>query len=385
MNGKETHFAGAERKSKKELKSELETLLNNRLISEMLYLLSGVVMVINDERQILTANQAFLNMTGVDSAEALLGMRPGEALGCIHAHKGPGGCGTAEVCASCGAALAIVTSQCTDKPVERYCALSVQKQEGLQNLYLRVIATPVSLPDTESLVLVCFQDVTAEHRWANLDKIFYHDVNNLITALSSLTQLISMNGAENGEQKYLDRLQNICDRLAQEVSVQQLLTHERGKGVVLHHRSVPVGEILAELGAIYSTHPKALHRRISLPHDGKGQILSDPGLVVRIVGNMITNALEATEEGGEIIVSIRYRDKTVGFEVWNEQYIPLSIQQRIFQRHFSTKEGFERGLGTFAMKLLGEEILGGKVAFTSSPGKGTVFTLWLPLSQNQEN
>lgn len=44
----------------------------------------------------------------------------------------------------------------------------------------------------------------------------------------------------------------------------------------------------------------------------------------------------------------------------------------------ATKEQTGRGLGTFSMKLLGEEILGGRVEFTSSAQNGTVFKLDLP-------
>jgi sensor histidine kinase regulating citrate/malate metabolism len=49
----------------------------------------------------------------------------------------------------------------------------------------------------------------------------------------------------------------------------------------------------------------------------------------------------------------------------------------MFQRNFSTKDGMGRGLGTYSMKFLGEEILGGRVSFTSDPENGTTFSLRL--------
>lgn len=378
---KKTYFAPPERKSEKALLKDLEIILGNPLVSEMLFLLSGVVMIINDKRQIVTANKAFLEMAGIDTPLDLLGLRPGEALDCVHAHENPGGCGTAEACASCGAAMAIVTCLCTDKPVERYCALTIEKNSQKTELFFRVMANPVHLSGSDTIMLISLQDVTTEHRWANLERIFYHDVNNLITALLSISYMMNVHGEPSQEENYLTRLQDVCQRLAQEVSIQQFLTNQRGKGVILHHRSVPVGEIIHELNAIYSHHPKAANRRLILPKDAEPQILTDPGLLIRILGNMITNALEATLEGGEVRLSLLDRKSEIGFEVWNEQAIPPSIQHRIFQRHFSTKDGFERGLGTFAMKLLGEQILGGRVEFASSPGQGTTFTLWLPMKE----
>jgi sensor histidine kinase regulating citrate/malate metabolism len=65
--------------------------------------------------------------------------------------------------------------------------------------------------------------------------------------------------------------------------------------------------------------------------------------------------------------------------VRNTGTIPADVARRIFQRHFSTKDGQGRGLGTYAMKLFGEEFLDGSVDFSSTAEDGTVFTLTLPV------
>jgi len=383
MDHKKTHFASAARKSPHKLKTELEKIVNNALVSELLYVLSGVVMLLNDDRQILTANQSFLEMVGIDSPHTLLGFRPGEILECVHAHDNPNGCGTGETCASCGAALAIVTSLCTNKPVERTCALKTRKNNVHMDLFFRVIATPIQIPCCDPMVLVCLQDITSEHNRANLERVFYHDVNNLITSLLSLSHLLTLPETTKSKDEYLSRLQSISERLAQEVAIQQLLINEKSPGINILHRPVFIKEILNELNAIYLHHPKALNRRIVFPKGLEGQLNTDPGLLVRVLGNMITNALEASPESGEVTLTIRQSETEIGFEVWNDEHIPASIQARIFQRHFSTKEGFERGLGTFAMKLLGEKLLGGRIEFSSSPSKGTTFTFWLKKSKEQ--
>ena len=50
----------------------------------------------------------------------------------------------------------------------------------------------------------------------------------------------------------------------------------------------------------------------------------------------------------------------------------------MFQRSFSTKAARGRGFGTYAMKVLGETVLGGKVGFTASWEEGTRFHIELP-------
>lgn len=385
MKKMSTFFAKAERKTPEQVRKDLVQVLSNPLTSELLYLLSGVVLILNEDRQILTSNQSFLDLIGVDSPQTVLGLRPGEALECIHAHDMPGGCGTGQACASCGAALAIVTSMCQDQPVERLCALSIKKKEKTRDLFLRVRATPFQIDEETKIVLVCMQDITAENRWANLERVFYHDMNNLITAL--IARIGFLDGAVESEKgrHQVNQLQLVSNRLVQEIAIQQLLTSTRSDLSLFQLQEIHLSEIVAELSAIYHHHPKARNRRLRFPQSPRGKILSDPSLVVRIVGNMITNALEAsTREGEEIVLTLLESQDQIGFQVSNPEFIPESVQPRIFQRHFSTKEGFGRGLGTYAMKLLGEQILGGRVEFSSSPSQGTTFTLWIKKEKGKD-
>jgi signal transduction histidine kinase len=54
-----------------------------------------------------------------------------------------------------------------------------------------------------------------------------------------------------------------------------------------------------------------------------------------------------------------------------------AVRLQIFNRSFSTK-GPGRGLGTYSVKLLTEQYLGGKVGFTTDPKQGTTFQVTIP-------
>lgn len=89
----------------------------------------------------------------------------------------------------------------------------------------------------------------------------------------------------------------------------------------------------------------------------------------------IINALEASED--EVInVGIQKNENHVEIYVHNNKYIPRNIQLQIFKRSFSTK-GKGRGLGTYSMKLIGEDHLKGYIRFTSEKDKGTRFIFGL--------
>ena len=86
---------------------------------------------------------------------------------------------------------------------------------------------------------------------------------------------------------------------------------------------------------------------------------------------MLKNALEATLTDGKITIGCNSNKEHV-FWVHNPTFIPEKNQLQIFQRSFSTKGG-NRGLGTYSMKLLGENYLKGQVGFVSNENTGTKF------------
>ena len=94
---------------------------------------------------------------------------------------------------------------------------------------------------------------------------------------------------------------------------------------------------------------------------------------------MLKNAIEASSEGQAVTLSCDSEDEVISVNVHNAAAIAHEAQLQIFNRSFSTKEGVGRGIGTYSMKLLGEEYLKGCVSFTSTADTGTTFTLTLPL------
>ena len=95
---------------------------------------------------------------------------------------------------------------------------------------------------------------------------------------------------------------------------------------------------------------------------------------------MVKNAVEATAENGKVRITCSKKHGFVQFSVNNPGEIDKDTQMQIFQRSFTTK-GHGRGLGTYSMKIFGENYLKGKVYFRSTEKLGTTFTIELPLEQ----
>jgi len=103
---------------------------------------------------------------------------------------------------------------------------------------------------------------------------------------------------------------------------------------------------------------------------------SDPILLRRVLNNMVKNALEASIAGQNVTISVNKIDQKLKFSVHNPKFIPREIEMQIFMRSFSTK-GVQRGIGTYSMKILGEQFLKGTVDFATSEAEGTTFFIIL--------
>jgi signal transduction histidine kinase len=176
--------------------------------------------------------------------------------------------------------------------------------------------------------------------------------------------------------KMVKPLQLMVSRLSKEVKIERTLAGRDMRSYRPQLQMVQVPEVVEEIRSVFFSHPVAEGKRLAVSAPIRDlQIRTDPALLARVLINMIKNAFEATEGGDEVRLQIRPTNGSLSFDVWNRQPIPEAVALRIFKRHFSTKAEEGRGFGTYSMKLIGEELLGGKVYFSSTAEEGTVFSL----------
>lgn len=370
-----TYFAPAERADKKKLIAKIELINKDPVMSGLLHSISGVLAILDEHRQIIAINDSFLKMLGIENPAQALGVRPGEALQCIHAHDEPSGCGTTRFCSTCGAAMAIVSSLAQDKPVERMCALTANRDGRTVDIALQVRSQPIKI-NGKKFLLLFLQDITLQQQRAALERTFFHDINNMLSGLVGATELLSL---KESPSDLVQSVLNASLRLKKEVEIQKYLLQHESRSYQPSWKKIDLSIVMDELKSFFITHPAARNKEIDFQTPRPGlSIRTDRSLLLRVLCNMITNALEGTEANGRVKVWLEKTDELTSFGVWNRRPIPREIAQRVFQRNFSTKDGDGRGIGTFSMKLFGEQILGGKVSFTTSGDEGTEFVFSLP-------
>lgn len=372
----DTNFAPAERVDRRAFLKQVESISKSPIMSTLLKATGGLLLILNEARQIVGLNEVFLESLGVGDAADVLGLRLGETLNCIHATEQPGGCGTTRACRTCGAAIAMVAAINDDRVSEQTCALTSEKDGVVIERYLAVRAHPLEA-DGSRWILIFAQDITHQHFLSTLEHVFFHDINNILTALVGNSEILVK---QMPDQHNAQQIRIAVERLYSEFSLQKFLSTQKSDIKLLKLNLIDLNDIRNELEFILDGHPNARGRSLKQQWPAATNMIStDIHLASRVLANMVLNALEATSQDGSVRLLTIVDDKNVTWEVWNDTYIPEDVQLRIFQKHFSTKAPMGRGMGTHSMKLLGEKLLKGKVSFHSSLDAGTTFRFQHPL------
>jgi PAS domain S-box-containing protein len=113
------------------------------------------------------------------------------------------------------------------------------------------------------------------------------------------------------------------------------------------------------------------------------KITADPAYLKRIVGNLVSNAVQAMPDGGKLAVTAKNLEGNAVITVTDTGAgIPEDVKPRLFQPLFTTKSKGQ-GFGLAVVKRM-TEALGGTVTFTSEQGKGTTFIITLPQKLKQK-
>lgn len=114
------------------------------------------------------------------------------------------------------------------------------------------------------------------------------------------------------------------------------------------------------------------------------KVHADGDLISQVFINLVMNAIHAMPEGGTLRVGLRQENDMVKLTVADTGHgIPCEVLPKIFEPFFTTKEfGKGTGLGLTVVKGIIEEHQG-TITVQSEEGKGTTFTVRLPIADRQ--
>jgi len=111
-------------------------------------------------------------------------------------------------------------------------------------------------------------------------------------------------------------------------------------------------------------------------------VLGNPDRLRQVIGNLISNAIKYSPQGGIVEISAEAENGHVRVEVRDEGMgIPLNQQQQIFTKFFRGDAAASGITGTGLGLAVSRDIVeshGGRIGFTSAEGEGTTFFVELP-------
>jgi two-component system cell cycle sensor histidine kinase/response regulator CckA len=223
-----------------------------------------------------------------------------------------------------------------------------------------------------------------------------HDFNNLLTVVLASCRMLDLRSAGRGELRgYIENIQNAAQRGS--ALSRRLLAFSRQNAVdarILDVRSV-LGDLEKMVRSVMIENIDVRVEQVETPC----AVLVDQGQLEQILLNMVLNARDAMPNGGVLTLRTRASDPgsagapespakpgPAGWAVISvaDTGIGMSAETmaRVFEPFFTTKAN-GTGLGLATAHQIAHD-LGGEITVTSTAGKGTTFTLWLPRMASSE-
>ncbi|MFH1709803.1 MAG: ATP-binding protein, partial [bacterium] len=206
-----------------------------------------------------------------------------------------------------------------------------------------------------------------------------HEIKNPIGAIKGFSHLIVKAVRENDNEAIKD-FESVVPRQLEKINslVEKLLVLSKPSSLEKH--KVDVNVLLEDI--IKLIERQAMSKHVAIVKDLKAisQITVDPGQLTQAFLNLILNGIQAMPDGGTL--EIKTKESDVGqitVEIRDSGTgIPKEKLEKIFDPFYTTKESGV-GLGLAITKKIIDDHKG-KIEVESEPGKGSRFTILLPIN-----
>jgi len=340
-------------------RNELDTVLSS--------MIEGVFAVDADAR-IVSINRAAAQLLSIDPAKA-----QGRAV--------------EEVVRNLGLQEFVRQTLAGDKPTEDDVSFSADGER-----FFHVQGARLVDPRGERAgAVIVLSDMTRIRRLESLRRDFVanvsHELKTPVTSIQGFTEALQEGGLADPEQtkryvsiisKHAQRLNAIIDDL---LSLSRLEENAERRAISFEHHSLKeVVKAAIELAAV-KAEQKQIAVSLVCPDEVQAKI--NAPLLEQAIVNLIDNAVKYSEPGSSVEVRVESRESQTAIHVKDAGCgIPASHLSRIFERFYVVDKSRSRklggtGLGLAIVKHIAQ-VHDGQVTVESTPGKGSVFTLYLP-------
>ena len=256
---------------------------------------------------------------------------------------------------------------------------------GRDRAPLRALAVPVAEGGSWAVLLILV-DLSPVQRVDHVRRDFIsnvsHELRTPIAAIGALVETLELGDLEADEHAaFLSRIRQQVDRMALLTSELLDLSRIESGAIHLEPEQVDLTSAVAEAQAGLAPRLEACDVRIDGPTGETPPVEADRTATVRIVTNLLDNALKFSPDGSTITVAVRDEDALVAVEVCDDgPGIAAQDLDRVFERFYKAEHSRAdsgAGLGLAIVKHL-VQAHGGTVAARNEDGRGAAMTVRLP-------
>lgn len=225
--------------------------------------------------------------------------------------------------------------------------LKVELYSNLSHL----IRTPVSLINAP------FQELVEGHEWNSREQELIAVIRRSIDRILDITRQFLERWSDTDEQAAVD--------------------------TTLRLEMKDLSAIVRETALMFRPTASQAGVNISLEIPENLVTLIDEDKIIKILYNLVSNALRHTPRGGEVKISVVRQGQTLTFSVADTGTgVSDELKKKIFERFFSpdNRSGYHFGIGLYHTRQL-VQLQGGTVEVRDNKPRGAIFTITLPIEQ----
>jgi signal transduction histidine kinase len=225
---------------------------------------------------------------------------------------------------------------------------------------------------------------------SELVSIVSHELRTPLTSIIGFTNvLLTRPHDDAARSRYLGIVDEQARRLAGLIDDFLDLQRIEDGRLELRQELIDVVALLREQEQLFAVQSTRHTLKFELPADRPLPVRGDPDRLNQVLGNLISNAIKYSPDGGEVelagegvddIVRVRVRDHGIG--------IPAEQQPSIFTKFFRGDASKHGIAGTGLGLALAREIVeahGGRIGFSSAADRGSTFWIELPAASKPMN
>ncbi len=245
--------------------------------------------------------------------------------------------------------------------------------------------------DVADATVYSFQDRTDERVVDKLKDDFVatasHELRTPLAAIYGAAK--TLRRTEGVDEEGVDRLIGIIasesERLARVIDDILFASHLDSGRLRLASERVDVPALVDEVVESMQLHLESdVTLQVEAPTNGIPGIDVDPTKLRRVLLNLLENAIKYSPDGGPVVLGLEAQNGRLRLRVRDEGLgIPRGEQERIFEKFYRADPQLARGVGGTGLGLyICRELvqrMGGEIEVESEPGKGSTFTVDLPV------